>query len=558
VATVRVPVIADSQVPPGAENSVTVTVIIENCQLVTSDKRAGMSSPSPLPGGSPETVRILHVDDEPSFADLAATFLQREDDRFRVETAASASEGLGHLADEQFDCVISDYNMPGRDGIEFLRAVRDEYPDLPFVLFTGKGSEEVASKAISAGVTDYLQKGSGTEQYEILCNRVRNAVERRRADRERERMRERMELALEVTESIIFEIDPDTEDLRSHGAVEEIFDEPTGDTESRTDFLERAVHPEDRDQFRELFGRLQRGELDYDVVDYRTNPAVGTQCWMRSHVYYKDSDGSRIVGLARDVTEQKAREQRLQELNERFEHLAEAVPQGLFIVAADYSEVVYANSAAEELYGVESEELAEDPTSWQQHVHPEDLDRLREDVEAQGSGDLEGPQHQEFRIRHPERGTRWLSVDLYPIRENREVDRLAGVATDITERRERETELMRYKQIVEDTDIVATVVAPDGTITYASPSVRRTLGYDPEKLIGEEGFPNQPQTTADAVADAVDDVVEHPGDSRTIQTEFERKDGSVCRVEVTLRNRLDDDVIEGILVSIRELTSSPR
>ena len=314
---------------------------------------------------------------------------------------------------------------------------------------------------------------------------------------------------------------------------------------------------EDRDRLRELFGRLQRGESDYDVVDYRTNPAVGTQCWMRSHVYYEDSDGSRIVGLARDVTEQKARERRLRELNERFEHLAEAVPQGLFIVAADYSEVPYANSAAEELYGVEGEELSEDPTSWQRHVHPEDLDRLREDVEAQESGDLEGPQHQEFRIQHPERGTRWLSVDLYPIRENGEVDRLAGVATDITERRERETELMRYERIVEGTDDVATVVAPDGTIKYVSPSVRRTLGYDPEELIGEEGFPNQPQTTADAVADAVDDVVEHPDDSLTIRTEFARKDGSVCRVEATLRNRLNDDVIEGILVSIREVTSCP-
>ena len=88
--------------------------------------------------------------------------------------------------------------------------------------------------------------------------------------------------------------------------------------------------------------------------------------------------------------------------------------------------------------------------------------------------------------------------------------------------------------------------------------MRRTLGYDPEELIGEEGFPDQPQTTADAVADAVDGVVGHPGDSRTIRTEFVRKDGSVCRVEATLRNRLDDDVIEGILVSIREVTSSPR
>jgi DNA-binding NarL/FixJ family response regulator len=75
--------------------------------------------------------------------------------------------------------------MPGMDGIEFLQAVREEFPDLPFILFTGKGSEAVASEAISAGVTDYLQKDTGTNQYTVLTNRVRNAVKRREAERER-------------------------------------------------------------------------------------------------------------------------------------------------------------------------------------------------------------------------------------------------------------------------------------------------------------------------------------------------------------------------------------
>ncbi|QCC48787.1 response regulator [Halobellus limi] len=67
--------------------------------------------------------------------------------------------------------------MPATDGIEFLEAVREDHPELPFILYTGKGSEEVASDAISAGVTDYLQKGTGSEQYELLANRIRNAVE---------------------------------------------------------------------------------------------------------------------------------------------------------------------------------------------------------------------------------------------------------------------------------------------------------------------------------------------------------------------------------------------
>ncbi|UIP01381.1 GAF domain-containing protein (plasmid) [Halobaculum sp. CBA1158] len=130
-----------------------------------------------------EPIRVLHVDDEAEFAELAATYLERYDEDIAVETASSAEEGLDRIETERFDCVISDYDMPGTNGIEFLRAVRDDRPDLPFVLYTGKGSEEVASEAIAAGASDYLQKDTGTEQYELLANRVRNTVDRHRADR---------------------------------------------------------------------------------------------------------------------------------------------------------------------------------------------------------------------------------------------------------------------------------------------------------------------------------------------------------------------------------------
>ncbi|MDS0219835.1 response regulator [Haloarcula sp. S1AR25-5A] len=132
----------------------------------------------------PESPRIsvLHVDDEPGLAETAAGFLQHENDGFSVETATSASEGLARLAESAFDCVVSDYDMPEMNGIEFLEAVRASYPDLPFVLFTGKGSEEIASEAISAGVSDYLQKRGGTERYTLLANRIENLVAQHRAE----------------------------------------------------------------------------------------------------------------------------------------------------------------------------------------------------------------------------------------------------------------------------------------------------------------------------------------------------------------------------------------
>ncbi|MES3518208.1 MAG: response regulator [Natronomonas sp.] len=129
-----------------------------------------------------ETVRVLHVDDEPGFAETTARFLEREDERFVVETAATASDGCDRLREADFDCIVSDYDMPGGDGIEFLNDVRETDPDIPFVLFTGKGSEEIASEAISAGVSDYLQKGSGTDQYSLLANRIDNLVSGHRAE----------------------------------------------------------------------------------------------------------------------------------------------------------------------------------------------------------------------------------------------------------------------------------------------------------------------------------------------------------------------------------------
>ncbi|WP_283402090.1 GAF domain-containing protein [Halorubrum sp. DM2] len=151
----------------------------------------------------PDAIRVLHVDDDPDLAELAATYLEREDDRIDVETATDATEGLDRVADGDVDCVVSDYNMPGRNGIEFLETVREERPELPFILYTGKGSEEVASDAIASGVTDYLQKESGTGQYAVLANRVTNAVEQYRTGQRAAELDRIRTLASEINKAIV-------------------------------------------------------------------------------------------------------------------------------------------------------------------------------------------------------------------------------------------------------------------------------------------------------------------------------------------------------------------
>lgn len=119
-------------------------------------------------------MNILCVDDDADFLDLTTAFLQRKLPDATLYTATRTREAFDLLESEPIHCIVSDYEMPDQTGLEFLNAVREEYPELPFILFTGKGSEEIASRAISAGVTDYLRK-RGPEQHNRLATRIENA-----------------------------------------------------------------------------------------------------------------------------------------------------------------------------------------------------------------------------------------------------------------------------------------------------------------------------------------------------------------------------------------------
>lgn len=121
------------------------------------------------------TINVVHVDDDPSFLQLAAEHVHNEYPDIQMHGETDPPAALERL--DSYDCVVSDYDTPGTDGLEFLQEVRDRNPDIPFIMFTGEGNEDIASEAISAGVTDYLRKQTGRSQYRVLANRIRNYAE---------------------------------------------------------------------------------------------------------------------------------------------------------------------------------------------------------------------------------------------------------------------------------------------------------------------------------------------------------------------------------------------
>jgi PAS domain S-box-containing protein len=296
---------------------------------------------SPSADDSTDTIRVLHVDDEPDFADLTATFLEREDGRIEVRTATAPEEGLDILSDRRIDCVVSDYEMPGTNGIEFLEAVRETYPDLPFVLFTGKGSEEVASEAVSAGVTDYLQKQRSdvAGQYELLARRITNVVEASRSSRLLKERTRKLETLISNLPGMVYQAlnEPGWPMKTVEGEVKALTGYPAAAI--RTNEVvwgTEVIHPDDREPMWEAV----QGAIDEDrpfEVTYRIVTKDGDTKWVweRGQAVYDDGELSALEGFITDITEREEYQERLREEQQFVQSILRSLPDPLYAFDTD-------------------------------------------------------------------------------------------------------------------------------------------------------------------------------------------------------------------------------
>jgi signal transduction histidine kinase/DNA-binding response OmpR family regulator len=135
----------------------------------------GPSAPAPK-------IAVLYVDDEPALLELTTLFLGRNRD-LAIDTALSARLALEKLRLSSYDVIVADYLMPEMDGIEFLKGLRAGGCTIPFIIFTGKGREDVAIEALNTGADFYLQKGGDPRsQFAELGNMIRQAANKRRAE----------------------------------------------------------------------------------------------------------------------------------------------------------------------------------------------------------------------------------------------------------------------------------------------------------------------------------------------------------------------------------------
>jgi len=501
-------------------------------------------------------IRVLHVDDEPEFAQLAATYLERENDRFEVVTETDADCGLERLADDEFDCVVSDYDMPGPTGIEFLEAVRADYPDLPFVLYTGKGSEEVASDAVSAGVTDYLQKGVGTDQYTLLANRVENAVEQYRASRAVEHQRRRFRTLVEESSDAILIVDAFAEIAFATPAAEHVLGR-TPEQLVGTNGLD-PIHPEDVDRAAELFAELVENPGERRTVEFRYRRPDGTYIWAeaRGRNLLDDPVVEGIVIYTRDLTDRVERERELEETNGLLSSLFDTLPAGVIAEDAD-REVMSVNQrmfdlldiagTPEEVVGSDCAALADAVSD--QFADPEGfVDRLDAVIAANEPVDGE-----EIRLadgRTVERSHRPIEL----------ADGAGHLWTyrDVTERERHRRTLIRQEAFLQNSPDLFFVLDADGVVTYQSHSSADILGYEVPDLREDRPIEYIHPDDRERVEADFERLLSEPCEPVTSEYRFRTPAGEYRWYENRAVNRLDDPDVEGILVVNRDVTERKR
>ncbi|WP_165874839.1 PAS domain S-box protein [Natrarchaeobius oligotrophus] len=384
-------------------------------------------------GGEQICVLVVAGTGGPSFPDDGRR-------RFDVHREPTVEGGLERLADEnvRVDCVVSHHDPPECDALAFVDRSREIDPNVPLIVLVDRNAESVAERAIERGATDCHVRTEGGERSGLLANRIRNAVEHRRTERNLERRRQRLETLIDTVPGIVYRsrnepgwpieiIEGDCEEITGYRPVE---------LESgRVSMGRDVVHPDDRDRTWAVVQDALENRDDYELT-YRIVTADGETRRMRERGrgIYDDGELAALEGFITDVTERTERERERRRNQRRFEAIFEDPKTLVGLLDLDGT-LIDANRTAMSYVDADLEELRGTPF-WETPWWTTDVrDRVRRWVERAASGEY--VDYETDLDRSGGRGGR-VSGTVRPVTDDDgEPTSLIASARDITEQRNR-------------------------------------------------------------------------------------------------------------------------
>jgi PAS domain S-box-containing protein len=298
-------------------------------------------------------IHVLYVDDEEILLDLAKLFLERTG-KFVVDTASSAIGLVDSPTTGTYDAIISDYMMPGMNGIDFLKAIRAKYPDMPFILFTGRGREEVVIEAINNGVDFYLQKGGDPKaQFVELGHKVQQAVKRRRAERELYESEQRFSKAFHANPAIsgLSELKTGTY-IDVNDAFLKRLSFTREEVIGKSSIELNIINPQTR---KELLHILEHeGYIHNHQISLRAKTGDVLHVLVSGDIIRSGGTDLLLV-QAVDITERIKSQQALFESESRLRSCVEHPAEGIILIDED-GRIIEWNSAAEQILGISKQD----------------------------------------------------------------------------------------------------------------------------------------------------------------------------------------------------------
>jgi PAS domain S-box-containing protein len=429
--------------------------------------------------------------------DIANLYLERGG-AFSVDTLTSAPEALEQLKTQRYDAIISDYQMPAMDGITFLKQFKESgNTTTPFIIFTGRGREEIVIQALNEGADFYLQKGGDVKsQFAELSHKIRQAVFRRRAEVALSESEERYRSVVNDLTEMIARFTPGGVitfvNEAYHSFFASLLDIQTVEGKNIRDLMLGAGFA-DMDK---LLGSLTP-QMPYREIEHVLTGRDGKthwQIWSVRALFGSGENPTEYQIVGRDITDRKLAEESLRQNEERYRLMNDACLD--FVYSYDKSgRFTSANRSLCAAMGLRTYQIlgrthAELGFPAAQCLYWDELHRRVYETGRTVSTLTSSPM--------PDGTTHEFEVVLNPLHdESGAISGIAGTTRDITDRKRAEDALKeserRYRNVVEDQTELISRFLPGGTHIFVNEAYCRYFHVQRGDIIGKKFSPAIPQ-----------------------------------------------------------------
>ena len=515
-----------------------------------------------------EVIQVLHVDDEPSFLQITQKFMKViGGGELNFHSLSNPLKVFDELKSNNFDVIVTDYQMPGMDGLELLSELKDKKISIPVIIFTGRGREEVAIKALNLGAIYYIEKTYDAEsQYGELRHVIRQVVRHRRMEKALIESEERYRIIFDESPISLWEEDFSTvkrqfEKLKAQGVqdLQEYLDTNPQEIEklaqmveivdvnnttlkiyeakSISEFFEGLTAFFDDEAtrlFKEELVALFEGKTVYqgEFPGYKLTGEKMDLIVRLSVVSGYEESLAKIIVSVIDITKVKQVEKTLKESEAKFRTLAEKSPNMIFINKK--GSVVYTNKKSEESLGYTCDEFYSPDFDFLSLIAPEHRENILANFRRHMKGEEVDPVEYDLITKDGKRISGILTTKIIDYEGERAI---LGIVTDITHHKRTHDELVRseerYRRLIELSPDAIILSDTESKILMVNEQAVKLYGGEEIDLIGRSAFEFIVPEDQDRALNNINILLEK-GSIRNIEYSMFRKDGSTYPADLSV------------------------